>query len=436
MIGSRRGVRVLLSLAVCLALHSACGKKGPPLPPLARVPAAPGNAQVARVGDEVYIWFTVPSANVSGQTPADVSAIDLYAVTSIRPPAGEDLTEQAAKVATYPVLPPLPPAPPPADGQSPPPAPPLPGFAQGATAVVRETLSAEARQLAAPLDPAIEVDVDEVEFVEPVGGPLVAPSDLELPKRYYFLVAVSPRGRESAPTAVLSVPLGDTSQPPTNLQLDYTESSMTLSWDSGADARRGPASADPALLQARPVVAAGAPTGYHVFEWQPGGDRGADPFTLSLPTPLTSQPLAATEFTITGPVRFGAARCFVVRPVDLVAGVVTVGRASEPECVTPVDTFPPAPPSRLAAIAGVGVINLIWEANGEPDLRGYIVLRGTAPGDTLQALTASPIRETTYRDQSVEAGVRYVYAVVAVDTATPQNVSGQSNRVEESSRTP
>jgi hypothetical protein len=30
--------------------------------------------------------------------------------------------------------------------------------------------------------------------------------------------------------------------------------------------------------------------------------------------------------------------------------------------------------------------------------------------------------------------VRYVYTVVAVDTATPQNVSTQSNRVEETAR--
>ena len=54
----------------------------------------------------------------------------------------------------------------------------------------------------------------------------------------------------------------------------------------------------------------------------------------------------------------------------------------------------------------------------------------------LQAITPTPIRETTYRDQSVRPGERYVYAVVAVDNANPQNVSGQSNRVEESSRAP
>ena len=43
-------------------------------------------------------------------------------------------------------------------------------------------------------------------------------------------------------------------------------------------------------------------------------------------------------------------------------------------------------------------------------------------------------RQTTYRDTTVRPGVRYVYVVVAVDTADPQNVSGQSNRAEETAR--
>ena len=151
---------------------------------------------------------------------------------------------------------------------------------------------------------------------------------------------------------------------------------------------------------------------------------------------MTTQPLGTTTFAIPGAVRYGEERCFDVRPVDVVTGTVTVGRASAPACVTPVDTFPPAPPKQLAAIAGVGVINLIWEPNsrGRPG-RLYRVARD-APGDTLQALTPTPIRETTYRDQTATPGVLYVYAVVAVDNASPQNVSGQSNRVEDSSRTP
>jgi hypothetical protein len=80
------------------------------------------------------------------------------------------------------------------------------------------------------------------------------------------------------------------------------------------------------------------------------------------------------------------------------------------------------------------VINLIWEANSEPDLAGYLVLRGDAPGDTLQAITKEPVTTNTFRDETVTPGNRYVYAIVAVDRAVPQNVSPQSNRVEETAR--
>jgi hypothetical protein len=123
-----------------------------------------------------------------------------------------------------------------------------------------------------------------------------------------------------------------------------------------------------------------------------------------------------------------------VRPLDQVFGVTVIGPPSPRTCVTPQDTFPPVAPKSLQAIAGSGVINLIWDANAETDLAGYIVLRGEAPGDTLQAITQAPVTTTTYRDETVRPGTRYVYAVVAVDRAVPQNVSPQSNRAEETAR--
>jgi hypothetical protein len=108
--------------------------------------------------------------------------------------------------------------------------------------------------------------------------------------------------------------------------------------------------------------------------------------------------------------------------------------ASEPVCVKAADVFPPAAPKSLAAVASEGAISLIWEANSEPDLAGYLVMRGIAPGAPTDRLTPQPIRETTYRDTTVKPGTRYVYEIVAVDTATPPNASAPSNRVQETAR--
>jgi fibronectin type 3 domain-containing protein len=89
----------------------------------------------------------------------------------------------------------------------------------------------------------------------------------------------------------------------------------------------------------------------------------------------------------------------------------------------------------LATVASEGAINLIWQPNVELDLGGYLVLRGEAPGDTLQPLTAGPIVEARYRDASVTPGVRYVYAVVAVDNRFPvPNVSAPSEPAPETAR--
>jgi len=44
------------------------------------------------------------------------------------------------------------------------------------------------------------------------------------------------------------------------------------------------------------------------------------------------------------------------------------------------------------------------------------------------------LSETTFRDTSVQVGVRYVYAVIAVDTANPANRSPESARTEETAR--
>ena len=77
------------------------------------------------------------------------------------------------------------------------------------------------------------------------------------------------------------------------------------------------------------------------------------------------------------------------------------------------DVFPPAAPSGLTAIAGVASIELTWEPNHEPDLRGYQVYRGEAP-DSL-AKSGALLGEVTFSDRKIEHAKHYVYAVSAVD---------------------
>jgi hypothetical protein len=433
------------------AAAAGCGKKGPPLAPFVRVPAAVGNTTGQRIGNDVYLSFPVPSTNVDGQQPADIAALEVYAVTSTRAPATKEQRDVASLIATVPVRPILPDVAAPA-GDSPDAAVPLPpGVDRGATAVVREALTSEAfAPVELPVDEAAQAALEAARDDEghvPF-GPLVAPPPTQMPRRHYFVVGVSPRGRKSVPSTPVSVPLESAASAPGAPKVDYTETSMTITWTPPADARtstfvvpppppKAPANATPdgvkpgpAPLPARSLGFSTEATTYHLYEITAAAAT-ADPYAIKLPAPLTSAPVAVPQFALSG-VTFGVERCFEVRPVDKVAEATVIGPASPRTCVTPLDTFAPSAPRSLAAIAGAGSINLIWDANTEKDVIGYLVLRADAPSDILQPITQQPVAAATYRDETVKPGVRYVYSVVAVDSGG--NRSAESNRIEETAR--
>ena len=77
------------------------------------------------------------------------------------------------------------------------------------------------------------------------------------------------------------------------------------------------------------------------------------------------------------------------------------------------DRFPPAVPAGLTAVAGVGSIQLVWNPDTDPDLKGYYMFRsaGDQPFARLGELLDSP----SYTDRAIEGGQRYRYAVSAID---------------------
>ena len=446
-----RSLRAGFALVAVVCASVACGRKGPPLAPFVRVPAAVTSVTPQRVGNDVYLSFKVPETNADGQ-PADIAEVEVYAITSTTAPSTEKQREVATLVATLPVRPILPEVPVPANGSAPPPIPLPPGVDRGAAVAVKETMTAETRvAVELPVEKPVIAVAAPAEAAVPF-GPLVAPAPTQLPRRHYFVMSKSPRGRESAPSTPVSVPLESGSSAPGAPVVTHTATDMTITWAPSPDARTstfllpptvkptGGANASPsnttpkvlAPLTAKSLGFNSQATTYHVYDvTAPLAPVEPDPYAIKMPSPITPAPVADTELVLKG-VTFNVERCFEVRPVDQVHGAVVIGPASPRACVTPKDTYPPAAPRSLAAIAGAGVINLIWDANTESDLAGYIVLRGEAPGDTLQPITAEPVTVTSYRDETVRPGGRYVYVVVAVDGAG--NRSAQSNRAEEAAR--
>jgi hypothetical protein len=426
------------TLAVALLLVAACGKKAPPLPPLRPVPAAVGGLTARRLGDTVYLQFTVPAQNQDGTRPADLAAVELYALTVPPPPPGvapltaSDLVRRGVLVAAVAVRPPAADAGEPAGSRAPATAPDeRPGPGDRVTVV--DPLTAEALTPREPAAWGRERTPTRAPEPRPAApAPLWWPPRASWPQRVYVAVGISGRGRRGVPSALVSVPLGPIPAAPPAAAACYSETAVTVEWVAAPTARRlvqGPAVGAP--LAARPLVSGLPPTRYNVYETAapgaaaPLGPRGAPPRPLNA-TPLDTPPFSDPR------IEFGTTRCYVVRAVDTLEGIDVEGPPSPPACVTLTDIFPPPPPQRLSAVAGEAAIYLLWEPSRASDVAGYLVLRGEAPDEKLRALTPAPVGETTYRDTAVRPGQRYVYAVVAVDRAG--NVSPPSNRVEETAR--
>lgn len=446
-----------LLAGLLLVVAAGCGKKGPPLAPLQVTPARVDDLTARLLGDAVYLRFTVPAVNSDGKRPADIVAAEVLALTGEPVDVNGDsldarrLLPELKPVARVEIQPPPPPETSEqrerrlkdedarkARGEPPPPppaVPPDPRPRQGDMVTVVERLRPEVLTPYVPhlgkARPPLPVPLKLDDREWPMPPVHLEPEPL---RRVYVAVGRSRKGRPGPPSARVGVPLVDLPPAPPPPALRHTETAVVLEWEP-APGMRLPVvqtSEDPDAKPVRLVLPGPPPHTFNVYEpvaaEAPGGGVPV------APVPLNAAPLAVRTFEDTR-LQFGVERCYVVRTVEARASVTVESQASPVACITPTDVFPPAAPRSLAAVGSEGVINLIWEPNTEADLAGYIVLRGEAGSAApLAALTPGPIKETTYRDAAVVTGTRYVYAIVAVDAATPQNVSVESNRVEETAR--
>ena len=365
---------VLLALA---ALAAGCGKKGDPLPPLVRVPAAPADLVAERRAAAAQLRFTVPASNTDGTRPANIQRVDVYALTAAATVSDDELLKRGTRIASLAVK--------------------------------------------APRDPDDVIGPDEpVEDLEPLQGtgldqgsaatvtedlasvPAAGPGATEVPVRQYLAVGISTRGSRGLLSRRAAIPLVAAPPAPPAPALTYDASSLILTWGASDEAQGG----------------AGAPVGYHVYET--GGAAGAE-------TRLTTVPTSERRFADTR-IEWGKERCYAVRAARVYDNGLTAESApTAAVCITPADKFPPAPPAGLTPVTSGTSVNLTWDSNADKDLAGYLVLRGVAPAGPLQPITPAPIQETSFRD-TVPSGISYLYAVQAVDSAG--NVSEASARVE------
>jgi len=352
----------LVCVLLAAAATCACGKKGPPLPPLNRLPVAPGDFVAARHGATTEVRLVVPGANTDGSKPADLVHVDVYALSSADSVTDEEVIRRGRRVGMLQIKPPLDPDEDP-DAPRPESEKEKGLLDQGAPAQVTESIP--------------DADGDGI--------------------RYYVSVGINKRGRRGPVSRRSAVPLGPAPEALPAPQISYDEKAVTISWPDAAADTPGAA-----------VEVYDATT----------GKRLSDKAVL--------EPSFADQRTIA----WGAERCYVIGRLAEIDRLPVESEPSEKTCVTLKDTFPPAAPTGVTAVAAEGSVNLIWNANAEKDLAGYLVLRGSG-GEQPKAITPNPIQETTFRDV-VPSGTRATYAIQAVDKAG--NISAMSEVTEETAR--
>jgi hypothetical protein len=413
-----RRMRTAFFLLSSFFLLSACGKKGPPLAPLSLAPEPPQQVLGRRLGDTVYIRMQVPAKNATGRGAFSVERIDVYAVTSAPGrglPPNRDLLKPAQLIAKISVRPPPDPDAPEPDDEHAKDTRPKPG---DTLTFVEKLTDAQLvpRTITAPPKPTKQPKPSKgpaPAASSPPGPPQPPPGPAVL-TRTYVLRGVAKNGNVGSPGPHIDIPLLTAPSPPrASAPPTWDESAVTISWNPPASAT----DEAPGVL-------------YNAYAVPPASTAPTDGAAMA-PLPLNPRPLEETSFVHPG-AEPGKEQCFVVRSVAMVGTASIESDPSSPICVTPKDIFPPAAPKSLTGVGDTGAVNLVWDANTEPDLAGYIVLRAEAPGDNMQPLMREAIRENRYVDRTVKPGVVYFYTVVAIDKAG--NRSAASNRVQEIGR--
>jgi predicted small lipoprotein YifL len=388
--------RILNCLVAGAILITGCGRKGPPLPPFVRTPIAPGELSAARRGDSVDLKFVVPASNTDQTRPANIERIDIYALTHTARVTDLDVFTRGERIASVDVKAPrdpnrtIDPDEPASDLQ------PLvgTGLEQGASADIFEELNLVTPTAHAADEPNRPID----------GRPLTGPS-CEMPTRTYLAIGISTQGRRGQFSRQASVPLVTAPAALPQPSVKYDENGVTVAWQA-AGAAPGASEPPAARLDSRPIGCSSPAVGYHVYE-----------IAATPPQPetrLTDQPLGASPF-VDSRMTWGAERCYTVRAVHSIGALSVESGPAPPVCEKLTDTFPPAAPKGLVAVASEGAINLIWDASADKDLAGYLVLRAPASTRQFSPVTQEPLHDTTFTDK-VQPGVPFIYAVLAVDS--------------------
>ena len=223
----------------------------------------------------------------------------------------------------------------------------------------------------------------------------------------YTVEAVNNSGKSAGPSNQASVPLAPVMPPPENINAQVVQQGVSLSWTQQWTPQNR------THLTARYA--------YRIMRKLADSDK---------PPVMVAQVDAANEAmrVIDTSVDWEKTCQYWVTPVTLWQNPAgpdpnskgeILGDDSAPITVAVHDVFPPAAPIGLQAVFSGDprrlFIDLAWTPNGESDLAGYNVYRRSSDEQQFKKLNTELVKTPSFRDNNVQPGTKYVYAVSAVD---------------------
>lgn len=213
----------------------------------------------------------------------------------------------------------------------------------------------------------------------------------------YAVEIMSDKGRSAGLSNQVAIPLAPTIAPPAQLSGQISADGVHLSWSGGE----------------QPTPPEGLTYRYRI-ERRPAGGGGY--ITLNDVDPAPEGSYLDQTFEWETKYEYRIASVTDVHAAGRQASVE--GDDSAPAEVFTKDIYPPAQPVGLQAVfSSVGqkpFVDLTWAPNSETDVAGYNVFRRSAGGEW-QKLNQKPTQVPSFRDDAVQPGTKYEYAVSAVD---------------------
>ena len=362
----RRATALLVLLAA-----AGCGKRGDPLPPLAKTPQPVRDLVLAQRGGEIEIRYAAPRTTTGGQ------GLGLHTVELLTARGDGDFNKTALidvrKVAPGEIVSMTSPLPPPGTR--------LRVAARAVAGGDRSPLTAVANLIVQP--------------------PPAGPTDL---KARLTPEAVMLTWAGTVP--VVPSPPPPPSPAPSPVPAPVPSPAPSPKPGTPATPARpvAPGAASMPAAPATPVPKPATP-GFRVFRRDP---------VASYDAPMNAVPITATVFedrTIGGGPRY----CYVVRAALSVDPLVESAPSNE-VCVDIKDVAPPAPPAGVATLVGADAVEVSWSPSAEADLAGYRVYRA-AEGGAPERMAEVAATDTKWRDPAPGRGAPRLYTVTAYDRA-------------------